>query len=110
MSMHQEYADDRDWIEALRQAVCDEEDFPEGKSRKDNNFSEWNSSGKRKGVEPTTAKTTKKPKYTAKEKRVCRAKQIEQKVDKGKTAPQQKIMHRVWADAHTGIDQKVVNK
>jgi len=24
MSMHQEYADDRDWIEALRQVVCDQ--------------------------------------------------------------------------------------
>ena len=31
MSMHQEYADDRDWIEGLRQAVRDEEDFQEGK-------------------------------------------------------------------------------
>jgi len=31
MSIHQEYADDRDWIEALRQAVRDDEDFLEGK-------------------------------------------------------------------------------
>jgi len=38
MSMHQEYADDRDWREALRQAVRDEEDFQEGKQLKDNNF------------------------------------------------------------------------
>jgi len=27
MSIHQEYTNDRDWIEALRQAVRDEEDF-----------------------------------------------------------------------------------
>jgi len=59
MSMHQEYADDRDWIEALRQAVRDEEDFQEGKRLKDNNFSGSNSSGKRKRDEPTTTKTTK---------------------------------------------------
>jgi len=38
MSMHQEYANDRDWLEALGQAVCDEEDFPEGTRLKDNNF------------------------------------------------------------------------
>jgi len=29
VSMYQEYADDRDWIEALCQAVRDEEDFQE---------------------------------------------------------------------------------
>jgi len=29
-------------------------------------------------------------------------------VEKGKAAPLQKIIHRVWANAHTGIDQKVV--
>jgi len=38
MSMHQEYAVDRDWIEALRQAVRDEKDFQEGKRLKDNTF------------------------------------------------------------------------
>jgi len=38
MSMHQEYADDRDWREVLCQAVRDEEDFQEGKRLKDNNF------------------------------------------------------------------------
>jgi len=59
--MHQEYADDRDWIEALRQAVRDEEDFHEGKRLKDNNFSWSTSSGQRKRDESTTAKKTKKP-------------------------------------------------
>jgi len=39
MSMHQETADDPDWIEAPGQAVRDDEDFPEGKRLKDNNFS-----------------------------------------------------------------------
>jgi len=110
MSMHQEYADDRDWIEALRQAVRDEEDFQEGKRLKDNNFSGSISSGKRKQDEPITTKTTKKPKYTAKEKRVYQAKKKEERVEKGKAAPRQKIMHRVWADAHTGIDQKIVDE
>jgi len=110
MSMHQEYADDRDWIEALRQAVRDEEDFQEGKRFKDNNFSGSNSSGKRKRDEPTTTKITKKPKYTAKENRVSQAEKKEEKLEKGKAAPRQKIMHRVWANAHTGIDQKIVDE
>jgi len=110
MSMHQEYADDRDWIEGLRQAVRDEGDFQQGKIFKDNYFSGSNSSGKRKRDEPTARKTTKKPRYTAKEKRVYQAKKKVEKVDKGKVAPRQKIMHRVWADGHTGINQKVVDK
>jgi len=106
MSIHKEYADDRDWIEALCQAVRDEEDFQEGKRVKDNNFLGSNSSGKWKRDEPTTTNITKKPKYTAKEKRVYQAKKKEEKVEKGKAAPRQKIMHPVWADAHTGIDQE----
>jgi len=110
ISMHHEYADDRDWIEPLRQAVRDEEDSQEGKRLKDNNFWGSNSSGKRKRDEPITAKTTKKPKYTTKEKRLYQAKKKEEKVDKGKVAPRQQIMHTVWANAHTGIDQKVVDE
>jgi len=110
MSMLQEYADDRAWIEALRQAVRDREDFQEGKKLKDNNFPESNSSGKRKRHKPTTAKTMKKPNYTAKEKRVLQAKKKDEKVDKGKAVPRQKIMHRVWAVTHTGIDQKIVDE
>jgi len=82
MSMHQEYADDRDWIEALCQAVRDEDDFQEGKRLKDNNFSGSNSSAKRKCDEPITTKTTKKPKYTAKQKRVYQAKKKEEKLEK----------------------------
>ena len=110
MSMHQEYADDRDWMEALRQAVRDEEDFEEGQRLGDNHFSGSNSSGKRKRDEPITTKTRKKPKYTAKEKSVYQAKKKGEKVEKGKSAPRQKIMQRVWADAHTGIDQKIVGE
>jgi len=108
--MHQEYANDRDWIEALRQAFRDEQHFQEGKRLKDNDFSGSNSSGKRKRDEPTTAKTTKKSKYTAMEKRVYQAKKKEEKVDKGKAAPRQNILYRVWADTHTGIHQKIVDQ
>jgi len=110
MSMHQEYADDGDWTDALRQAVRDEEDLQEGKRLKDNNFSGSSSSGKKKRDEPTTTKITKKPKYSVIEKREYQAKKKEEKVENGKAAPRQKSMHRVWADAHTGIDQKIVDE
>jgi len=52
-----------------------------------------NSSGKRKRDEPTLTKPRKKPKYTAKEKRIYKAKKKEGKVDKGKAAPWQKLMY-----------------
>jgi len=38
MCMHQEYANEREWIEVLRQAVRNEEDLQEGKRPKDNTF------------------------------------------------------------------------
>jgi len=93
--MHQEYTYDSDWIEALRQAVYNEEDFQEGKRVKDNNFSGSNSSGKRKRDQPTMAKRTKKPLYTTKEKRVYQVKKKEEKVEKGKAVPWQKIINGV---------------
>ena len=55
------------------------------------------------------ATVVKKPKYTAKEKMVYQARKKEEKAGKKPTAPRQEIMHRVWADAHTGIDQKEIN-
>jgi len=30
--------------------------------------------------------------------------------EKGKAAPRQKIMHRVWADTQSGIDEKEVDE
>jgi len=108
--MYQEYADNRDLIEALRQAVHDQEDIQEGKKLKNNNFSRSNSSGKRQCDEPTTAKTTKKQKSTAKEKRVYQAKKKEEKVEKGRAAPWSKILHKIWADARTPIDLKAVDE
>ena len=48
----------------------------------------------------------KKLKYTPKEKRVYQAKTKEGRAAKKPAAPRQNIMHKVWADGHTGIDQK----
>ena len=52
----------------------------------------------------------KKPNYTAKEKRLYQARKKEEKPAKKAAGPRQEIMHRVWADAHTGIDQKEIDK
>ena len=56
------------------------------------------------------AAMVRKPKYTAKENRVYQAKKKEEKVARKPAAPRQEIMHGVWADAHTGIDQKEIEE
>ena len=52
----------------------------------------------------------KKLKYRDKEKRVYQAKKKVEKAAKKPAAPRQEIMHRVWADADTGIDQKEIDE
>ena len=65
----------------------------------------WETKAKR-----TNGGSGKETKYTAKEKRVYQAKTKEEKVARKPAAPRQEIMHRVWADAHTGIDQKEIDE
>ena len=67
------------------------------------------SSGKRKRNEQMTA-VVKKPKYTAKEKRVFQVKRKEERAAKKPVAPRQEIMHRVWAEVDTGIDKNKINE
>ena len=108
MSMQQEYIDDREWLEALRKAVKDEEDLRERRKLKGNPFGR--AAKKRKAPEQETA-TAKKPKYTAKEKRVYQAAKKEAaKVKKETEAPRKKIIHQVWKMAHEGIDQKQIDE
>ena len=109
LSMIDPIPDEREWLEAVRTAVRKEEDFQEGRKLKNTDSSRSASSGKRKRNEQT-AVVVKKPKYTAKEKRVYQAKKKEEKAAKKPAAPRQEIMHRVWADAHTGIDQKEIDE
>ena len=108
LSMIDPIPDEREWLEAVRTAVRKEEDFQEGRKLKNTDSSGSASSGKRKGKERTVT-VVKKPKYTAKEKMVYQARKKEEKAAKKPTAPRQEIMHRVWADAHTGIDQKEID-
>ena len=72
MSMMDPIADDREWLEAVLTASKAEEEFVEGGKLRHEEFSGSASSGKRKRNEPTAA-VIKKPKYTAKEKRVYEA-------------------------------------
>ena len=105
LSMIDPIPDEREWLEAVRTAVRKEEDFQEGRKLKNTDSSGSVSSGNRKRNEPTAA-VVKKPKYTAKEKRVYQAKKNEVKAARKPAAPRQERMHWVWVDAHTGIDQK----
>ena len=69
LSMIDPIPDEREWLEAVQTAVRKEEDLQEGRKLKNTDSSGSASSGKRKGKEQT-AVVVKKPKYTAKEKRV----------------------------------------
>ena len=109
LSMIDPIPDEREWLEAVRSAVRKEEAFQEGRKLKNTDSSGSASSGKRKRNQQTAA-VVKKPKYTAKEKRVYQAKKKEEKAARKPAAPRQEIMHRVWADAHTGIDQTEIDK
>ena len=108
MSMQQESIDDREWLEALRKAVKDEEDLQERRKLKGKSFGRVGQ--KRKAPEQATA-TAKKPKYTAKEKKVYQAAKKEAAKVKMETgAPRRKIIHRVWKTAHKGIEQKEIDE
>ena len=109
LSMIDPIPDERDWLEAVRTAVRKEEDFQEGRKLKNTDSSGSASSGKRKRNKQT-AVVVKKPKYTTKEKSVYQAKKKEEKAARKPAAPRQEIMHRVWADAHTVIDQKEIDE
>ena len=69
MSMIDPIGDNREWVEAVMTASKAEEDLDEGRKLRHGDSSGSASSGKRKRNEPTVT-TAKKPKYTAKEKRV----------------------------------------
>ena len=93
MSMQKEYIDDREWLEALRKAVKDEEDLQELRKLKGNSFGTV--AQKRNAPEQATS-TAKKPKYTAKEKRLFQAaKKAAAMVKKETAAPRRKIIHQV---------------
>jgi len=111
---HTEYVDDGEWLEAVRTATQGEEDF---KERKD--LQGGGPSGATRGVnrkfedsKPTVPAKHVKKQYTAREKvDYQKRKAGERKVMKeGSVAPAGEIKHKVSAEAHQGVDQKVVDK
>ena len=110
---HTEYVDVGKWLEAVRTITRAEEDFTERKDLRGVGPSGTARGEKRKfeDSKPTVAaKHVKKP-YTAQEKVAYQKKAGERKVKKqGSMAPAREVRHMVLADAHKGVDQKVVDK
>ena len=103
-----------EWLEAVRTVTRAEEDF---KERKD--LGGGGPSGATRGEKSkfedskstVPAKRVKKQ-YTATEKAAYKKKKAgERKVkEEGSVAPTGEVRHTVWAEAHQGVDQKVVDK
>jgi len=75
----------------------------------------WRDKGRKRKFEatrPPIAAQRVKKQYTAREKTVYKAGKVgERKVKReGSVAPKGEVKHGVWAEAHGGVDQKVVDK
>jgi hypothetical protein len=60
-----------------------------------------------------TARRVKGTQYSAKEKGAYKTKQAEKRKEKkkeGSVAPKGEVKHTVWAEAHEGVDQKIVDQ
>jgi len=111
---HREYVDDGEWLEAVRTVTRAEEDFKERKALRGGGPSGTRRGEKRKfeDSKPTVAAKRVKKQYTATEKAAYHKKKAgERKTKKeGSVAPTGEVRHRVWSEAHQGVDQKVVDK
>jgi len=111
---HREYVDDGEWLEAFRTVTRAEEDFKETKDLRRGGPSGGTRREKRKfeDSKPTVSAKHLKRQYTAKEKADYEKKRAgESKVKKeASVAPAGEVKHKRWAEAHQGVDQKVVDK
>jgi len=109
-----EYGNDGEWLEAVRTVTREEEDFRERGSLRGGSPSDTRRAENRKFEDsrPTIATKSVKKHYTAKEKADSQKKKGgERKVKKeGSLAPKGEVRHTEWAEAHKGVDQKVVDK
>jgi len=109
-----EYVDDREWLEAVRAVTQVEEDFKEQKGLREGSPSSTTHSEKSKFGDlklKVAAKCVQKQ-YKAKEKADYKAKKAGERKPKkeGSVAPAGEVTYMVWAEAHKGVDQKVVDK
>ena len=111
---HREYVDDGEWLEAVRTVTRAEKNFKEQKDLRGGGPSSATRGEKRKfqDSKPTEPAKRVKKQYTGKKKVDYQKKKAgERKVKKeGLVAPTGEIKHQLWAEAHQGVDQKVVNK
>jgi len=111
---HRQYIDDGQWLEAVRTVTLAEEDLNERKDLRGCGPSGATRGEKRKleGSKPTVTAKGVKRQYMAKEKADYEKKKAgERKIKKeGSVAPAGEVKHKVWAEAHQGIDQKDVDK
>jgi len=111
---HRESVDDGEWLEAVRTVTRVEEDFKERKALRGGPPSGTTGGEKRKFEhwKPTVTAKVVKRQYTAKENVDYQKKKAgERKVKKeGSVEPAREVRHKVWAEAHQGVDQKVVDK
>jgi len=111
---HREYVDDGEWLEAVRTVTKADEDFKERKELRGGGPAGTTQGEKRKFEDSKSRVTAKRAKrqYTAKEKADYQKKKAgERKMKKeGSVAPEGEVKYKVWAEAHHGVDQKVVDK
>ena len=111
---HREYVDDGEWLEAVRTVTRAEDDFKETKDLRGGGPSGATQGEKRKfeDSKPTVPTWRVKRQYTPKEKAdYQKSKAGERKVKKeGLVAPAGEVKLNVSAEAHQGVDQKVVDK
>jgi len=109
-----EYSDDGKWLDAVRTVTRAEEDFRERKSLRGGGPSGTTLAEKMRfeDLKPKFAAKGVKKQYTAKEKADYQKKKAgERRVKKeGSVAQVGEVKHTVWAEAHKGVDQKVVDK
>jgi len=111
---HREYVEDGEWLEAVRTVTGAEKDFKEGKDLRGGGPSGLTRGEKRRceDSKPTVPAKRVKIQYKAKEKADYQKKKAgARKVkEEGGVAPEGEIKHKVWAEAHQAVDQKVVDK
>jgi len=109
-----EYIYDGEWLDAVRTITRAEEDFGERKSLRGGGPSATTWAEKTKGEDskPAVPAECVKKEYTAMEKPNYENKKAgKRKVKKeAAVAPAGEVKHTVWAEAHKGVDQKVVDK
>ena len=109
-----DYDNDNEWLEEVRAVTRREEDFKERTGLRGGGPSSAKIGEKRKAEDSRPAAPEKKARkqYSAKEKAEYKKKKaVERKVKKeGSVAPKGEVKFTVWATAHPGVEQDIVDQ